>query len=153
MQKDLEKLSASELELILKAPILVCILIAGADNRIDQSEIKSAIHLAKSAQKKAGVSEIFRMAAEDFEDKFKIILQSLPGDAEQRNPLISQELAMLNPIFLKLRKTFTLEYFRCLLFVAKRIAESSGGMLGIHAVGEEEAKLLSLPMIKDPALL
>ncbi len=45
MVKELEKLSGKEVELMLKAPILLCILIAGADGTIDRKEIKEAIHV------------------------------------------------------------------------------------------------------------
>jgi hypothetical protein len=153
MVKEVENLSDREQDAMMKAPLLVCILIAGADNNIDQHEVKSAIHLANAALAKSGVSEIFKAAAEDFEDKFKIVLQGLPPDAAQRNPVLVEELSALNAILPKLTKVFAQEYYKCLLFIAKRIAEASGGVLGIKSIGEEEMKWMKLPMIKDPATL
>jgi len=35
--------------------------------------------------------------------------------------------------------------------IAVEIAESSGGLLGLKSVGDEEAQFLSLSMIKDPS--
>jgi len=150
MLSDLDRLSASQQDLMMKAPVLVCMLIAGADDDIDTHEIKGAIHLAESARKKERVSALFKMAAEDFEDKFKIILQDLPQSPSERNLVIVEELKGLNPILPRLNPAFAKEYLRCLRFVAKRIAESSGGVLGINAIGEEESALINLPMIIEP---
>jgi hypothetical protein len=152
MLNELDRLSAPEQELMMKAPLLVCILIAGADEQIDKQELKSAMHLADSARKKEQVSALFRMAAEDFEDKFKIILQSLPQEAVERNQVIIEDLRRLNAVFPKINLTFAKEYLRCLRFVAKRIAEASGGVLGINSIGEEEAALINLPMIAEPTI-
>ena len=46
MIKELAKLKESEVELMLKAPVLLCILIAGADGTIDRKEIREAINVA-----------------------------------------------------------------------------------------------------------
>lgn len=151
MLTELDRLSASEQELMMKAPLLVCILIAGADEQIDAQEVKGAIQLAESARKKEQVSTLFRMAAEDFEDKFKIILQGLPQEPAERNQTITEELKGLNATLPRLNPTFAKEYLRCLRFVAKRIAQSSGGVLGINSIGEEESALINLPMIIEPA--
>lgn len=152
MIKDLERLSDSELESMLKAPLLVCILIAGADNEIDKKELRGAIELAKSAKAKPNLVEFYIMAVEDFEDKLKIILQGLPSATTKRNPILFEELAHLNPILRKIGKSFAADYYQSLLYIARRIAESSGGVLGLKSVGDEESKLIQLPMIKDPSL-
>ena len=151
--KELDKLSASEVEIMMKAPLLVCVLIAGADNEIDNKEIKGAIELAEEAQAKVDLSEFYKMVTEDFEDKLKIILQGLPIESTQRNPILFEELNLLNAVFPKLKKSFAQEYYKSLRFLAKKVAESSGGVLGIKSVGEEEMKFLKLPMIKDPSAL
>ena len=90
MIAEFDALSESEVELMHKAPILVCILVAGADNNIDQSEMQVAINLAKKKSKrsKSRLMEFYSTVAEDFEDKIKIVIQSFPVEAEQRNILI-----------------------------------------------------------------
>ncbi|NOT76130.1 MAG: hypothetical protein HOP08_14480 [Cyclobacteriaceae bacterium] len=152
MFKELEKLPGSEVELLAKAPLLVCILIAGADDEIDNKEIKGAIELAKKSKTKASIAEFYRLVSEDFEDKLKIILQSLPQDSANRNLLISKELSQLNSILVKVDKIFSKDFYDSLRYIAKKIAESSGGLLGLKSVGEEEMKFIALPMIKDPSL-
>jgi len=71
MIPEFDKLSATEIDLMLKAPILACILIAGADGNIDRNEIQGAIELAQKKQKrsKANLLEFYRYVGEDFEDK------------------------------------------------------------------------------------
>ena len=69
MVKELGQLVASEVELMMKAPLLVCILIAGADNNIDKKEIKAAIELAKRGKAKRSLSGYYQEVSEDFEDK------------------------------------------------------------------------------------
>jgi hypothetical protein len=152
MIPEFQTLDDTEIELVLKAPILVCILIAGADGTIDRKEIKEAISLAQKQRKGQSVlSQYFRELAEDFEDKIKILIQAYPYESTQRNPLIIDELSRLNTLWKRLDKNFSIALYEMLLTLAGKIASSSGGLLGIKTVGEEEAKYLDLPMVKDPA--
>lgn len=153
MIDQLENLAPSEADLLLRAPLLVCILIAGADNDIDKKEIKSAIELANTRQKKSksGMMEFYKNVAEDFEDKLKILIQSYPYEATQRNPLITLDLQELNSVLPKIERGMAVEFYNTLRDIAKKMAESSGGLLGLKSIGPEEAKYISLPMIKDPA--
>jgi hypothetical protein len=151
MLKELEKLPAPEAEMMLKAPMLVCILIAGADNKIDRKEINGAIELSRKGKAKASLAGYYQLISEDFEDKLKITFQELPVDAQERNLLIVKQLSSLNAILPKINKTFSFDFYRSLTYIAKKIAESSGGVLGINKVGDEEMELVALPMIKDPS--
>lgn len=152
MIPEFQTLDDAEIELVLKAPILVCILIAGADGTIDRKEIKEAISVAQKQRKGQSVLSLyFRELAEDFEDKIKILIQSYPYESTQRNPLIIDELSRLNALWKRLDKNFSIALYEMLLTLAGKIASSSGGLLGIKTVGEEEAKYLDLPMVKDPA--
>lgn len=153
MLEVLEKLKAPEVETLSRAPLLVCILIAGADSKIDDREIKGAVSLAakRKGKSKDSLGQFYDIITEDFEDKFKIVMQAFPNDVDKRNALLFEELGRLNRILPKIDKTFAKDYYQCLLRIARRIAESSGGLLGMNAVGEEEDKLLGLPMINNPS--
>lgn len=146
-------LSNTEIDLVLKAPILTSILIAGADGNIDRKEIQESIKVAqKNAQKaKARLMEFYQFVGEDFEDKLKILLQSYPSSALQRNAMIVHELTQLNPIFASINKTFAKELYTSMKDIALKTAESSGGLLGIKSIGQEEAQYIGLHMIKDPS--
>jgi hypothetical protein len=152
MVPELRRLTANEMELIYKAPILVSILIAGADGTIDRKELREAIEFAEKKIGKASksLSIVFREIAQDFEDKLKILLQQYPYESTQRNPLIVEELSQLNTVFKKTESTFAHEYYGTLLHISDRIANSSGGILGYNSVGSEEAQFVNLSMIKDP---
>lgn len=151
MIPEFNKLNDSEIELMLKAPILVCILIAGADGDIDRKEIKEAIAVGQKQKSiKAVLSGYFREMAQDFEDKIKILIQSYPYEATQRNPLVIEELAQLNALWPKLDKNFAAAYYELLKTLAEKVASSSGGLWGIKTVASEEAKYMHLPMVNDP---
>jgi len=153
MIPEFDKLSQSEIELMHKAPILVCILIAGADDNIDNKEIKGAIALTEKKQKrsKSKVLSFYRELGEDFEDKLKIVIQGFPISVEERSPLLVEELTKLNSVFKKLDHDFVIEFYGSLREIASEIAKSSGGLLGLNKVGDEEAKFVQLSMVKDPA--
>lgn len=137
----------------MKAPFLVCILIAGADNDIDKREIKKAIDLTNKKQKKAksALLDFYQEIGQDFEDKLKVVLQGFPRNKEERTRLLVQELSQLNTILPKIDKNLAIEFYNSVKEIASEVAHSSGGLLGLNAVGKEEAELLELPMIKNPS--
>lgn len=150
MIKEFDKLTENELELMLKAPILVCILIAGADGTIDRKEIKEAI----AQTRKNGISPLSGYLAEvsqDFEDKLKVLIQSYPYESTQRNPIIIEELNLINSIWSKMDRGFSIQFYQMLRDLAVKIAGSSGGLWGLKSVANEEAKYLHLPMVSDPS--
>ena len=151
MVKELSKLKDSEVELMLKAPILLCILIAGADGTIDRKEIKEAINVVARKKDKSIFDSYFKEISQDFEDKFKILLQGYPYESTQRNPILIGELSQLNPILKKLDKVFSKPFYDMLKELAEKIAGSSGGFWGMMSVDSEEAKYIRLPMLDDPS--
>lgn len=148
-----EKLSDQEIEAMLRAPIIACILIAGADGEIDRSEIQKAMNITQKNAVKAKTTLIdyFKLVQEDFEDKVKVVLQTLPVSVDERNKLIVEELTHLNSILPKLSKTFASEFYLKMRELAHQVASSSGGLLGMNKVGDEEAQYVELPMLKNPA--
>lgn len=153
MIEEFKDLTSEEIETMLKIPVLVSILIAGADNDIDKSEMKQAVNISKLKQIKARPSLIsyYQEAGTDFEDKLKVLIQQYPVDATERNPLLIKELEKLNDILPKLDNRFAVVFYNSIRDIAKKIAEASGGVLGYMAVGYEESKLIGLDMIKDPS--
>ncbi|HYG18809.1 MAG TPA: hypothetical protein VD816_07765 [Ohtaekwangia sp.] len=146
-----QTLEDAEIELLLKAPILVCILIAGADGTIDRKELKEAIAIAQQHRKTHSVlTPYFKEMAEDFEDKLKIIIQSYPYESTQRTPLIVEELSRLNLVWKRLDKDFASAFYQMLLSLAEKVAASSGGLLGMKKVDAAEARFIKLPMVHPP---
>lgn len=153
MVAELEHLDDEELELILRVPILVSILIAGADNEIDKTEVKQAVNISKTKQARARKSliEYYKEVGDNFEDKLKVMINSYPLDAQKRNPMIIEELEKLNELLPKIEKQYAIEFYESVKDIAKKIAEASGGVLGYMAIGYEESKLIGLKMINDPS--
>lgn len=151
MIQPFDNLEDREVELMFKAPILVCILIAGADGTIDKSEINEAITFARTeTRSKSLITQFYQELSQDFEDKLKILIQSYPYQASQRTEIIMNELTALNDILPKLDRSFAKQFYDSLKKIAERIASSSGGLLGMKSVGSEEAKYIQLSMIHCP---
>ncbi len=151
MIAELKSLSKLELELLIKAPLLVSILIGGADGEIDRSEIEGAIAAAqKMARSKSSLKAYYESVLEDFEDKLKVIIQDYPSKPEKRGEEISEELAGLNIIFNKVEGALSLDIYESLKSLAHNIAKSSGGFFGMKSIGVEEARYVELKMILPP---
>ena len=60
MIAEFNQLDDAEIELLLKSPVLVCILIAGADGNIDQKEINEAIAVVKKQKKGHTILSVIR---------------------------------------------------------------------------------------------
>ncbi len=153
MIKEFEKLREEEVEILLKAPVLVSILIAGADGNIDKAETKEAVAIARGKQSRAReqLVDYYILIGETFEDKFNELVAGFPLKPEERNPMIIAELKRLNRILPKIDKNFAIKFHASLKDLAKKIAEASGGVLGYLSVSYEEAKLMELNMINDPS--
>lgn len=146
-------LQEDEKKVMFHAPILVSILIAGADDKFDKKEISEAIHLAnlKLSKSREILNEFYRIVRHDFKINLSDAIDSLPSKAIKRNPIIIAELEKLNKILPKLDKTFAIQFYESIKDIAKRIATASGGILGYMTIDHHERKLMDLKMIKDPA--
>ena len=153
MIQEFISLSSDEIDLMFKTPFLITILIAGADDKIDNQEMKQAVAIAKLKQKRARreLVEYYNHVGQDFEDKLKIFIHDLPKDTEERREAISKELGQLNDIFPKLDNKFAVNFYESMKDLAVKIAESSGGVFGFMSVGYEESKVMDLKMIRDPS--
>jgi len=147
-------ISSEETDLMLRAPFLITILVAGADDKIDKNEMKQAIAISKLNQKRARreLVEYYNNVGQDFEDKLKIFIHDLPKDTYKRNEEISNELAKLNNILPKLDKKFAVNFYENMKVLAVKIAKSSGGVFGFMSIGCEESKVLDLKMIRKPLM-
>ncbi|MEN8249821.1 MAG: hypothetical protein ABFS32_12890 [Bacteroidota bacterium] len=134
-------------------PIYVSILIAGADGKIDNHEIKKAISLAslKTKKERRELVGYYQQVARDFEDKLKMMIANLPSETKKREKILIEEIGRANEVFPKMDKKFTVKLYLSLKDLAKSIAEASGGVFGYMSVGYEESRLIDLKMIKKPS--
>jgi len=152
MIPEFEPLRDDEISVVLDAPVLVTILIAGADGKIDKSERREAIDVARTKQSRAReqLAEFYKIVGERFEDRFNTLINELPSGTDERTSKITIELRKLNFILPKTDNNFYIKLIASLKDLAKKIAESSGGVLGYLSVSYEEARLMELRMLKDP---
>lgn len=153
MIAELSHLTQQEQEIVYKTPLLVSILIAGADGSIDRKEIHHAFQLVvkKSRNASSAVAALFKEISLDFEDKLKLLMQQYPYEPNRRNQLISEDIGSLNQVMQKLDNRFAVELYKSLLLLAETIARASGGFLGLNKISEEEQRYISLPMLQNPA--
>lgn len=146
------KLTESECDDLYRVPVLITVLIAGADNDIDSREIKEAISLAhlKKVTSREILVEYYDEVRKTFDERLIEIIARFPEDAELRQHFIIEELTRVNEMMPKLEHKFAVQLYASLKDFAKKIAEASGGVLGFIPVGYEESKLIELPMIKYP---
>jgi tellurite resistance protein len=149
MIPEFHHLTRQETELAYKAPILVSLLIAGADGNIDRKEIQGAIRYVEKKHRRSttALAALLKEIGSDFEDKLKILMQEYPIEPIKRNALIVDELTRLNNLFLKLEPALASEFYQALLEIAEKTARSSGGFLGLNKIGAEEVRYVKLPMI------
>lgn len=152
MIPELKNLSESEIDLLKKIPAMVTILIAGADEQISKGELKEAINLTKIKQSKARKELLgyYQEIAPDFEKSLNQLLNSYPKEAEVRSKQVIEDIERLNDILKKVDKNWAHQFVDSMKDIAKRVAESAGGVFGYLSIGYEESKLIDLKMIKVP---
>jgi len=152
MIEEFKTLRDDEIEVLLDAPVLVSILIAGADDKIDEDEMDQAVGIANTKQSRAReqLIDYYKEVGKDFSGKFKSYVDKLPKGKEARVDEITKELRKLNHILPKIDHAFAVKLHASLKDMAKKVAEASGGILGYMSVSYDEAKLMELRMIDNP---
>lgn len=149
----ISKLHRDEQELVKKAPLLVSILVAGADGVIDSDEIHSVAKLihTKSFSEVSDIRHLYNEIDHDVEAAFSSILNGLPTDPQERELKVSEELSGLNPILAKMDAQVATDFYNSLKKFAMHMAQTSGGILGMLKVNHHEKEIIKLPMLNKPS--
>ncbi|MBL4654502.1 MAG: hypothetical protein JKY33_01595 [Bacteroidia bacterium] len=154
MIPQVDQLTEEEQELVYKGPLLVTILIAGADDDIDKNEKEKAVLAAtfnyQTFVYEPKIEKFYKEVTKNFMGKLNKLIQSLPPKAAERNPVIASELEKLNDIWPKMDTEFSMLYYESLKSIADQVAKASGGLLGLASVSKEEKEWVGLNMLKDP---
>ena len=152
MSEPFGKLSDNEKDILFFAPAWIALLIAGADDRIDGKELKAAIEFIneQKEQQDDRMKAFYEKVAGNFTTDINGFKELLPKDTEKRNLLLVKRIKQLNDILRKTDKSFARRYYNDMKALALRVAEASGGILGINPVNKKEREFLSLDMLKDP---
>jgi hypothetical protein len=145
-----EALTQEEIDQVILAPVWVTLLVAGADNKVDDREVKEAIEVALLEQEDQSrkLSEYYKLVTIKLEVNIKGYHVLLPDDPDKRNGIIEQKLEKLNIIFDKLDQDFAGLLYQSLRKLAHKVANASGGVFGFFKISNEESQYLSLPMLK-----
>ncbi|MFM9946050.1 MAG: hypothetical protein ACKVQB_12550 [Bacteroidia bacterium] len=148
----ISKLHRDEQELVKKAPLLVCILVAGADGNVDSEEIKKSVNLihTKSFSETSDIRHLYKEIDHDVEASLNSLLKELPTDSLEREKRISEQLAGLNSILAKLDPQIARDFYKSLRNFALRVALISGGIFGMGQISYEEKEVVKLPMVNEP---
>ena len=151
MISEFKNLNEEESSLMLMAPALVTLLIAGAEGTVDQKETDWA---TKITHMRAGNSTIlqdyFQEVEQNFTDMLHELIIAMPESTDERAEKINLELSKLNGILPKLNKDFAVEFYKSLLSLSKQVAQASGGVFGYGSISPEEKKFLDLDAINSP---
>ncbi|MBC7424892.1 MAG: hypothetical protein H7321_00035 [Bacteroidia bacterium] len=152
MHSKIEHLSQKEQQLILDSPLLVTVLIAGADGNFDEAEIKTAIKIihTKSYAEEKDVRGIFKDIDSHSESAIDSLIYSMPTDLTSRTVSITRKLEELNEIMPKLEVQFAKDLYKSLRELAYYIGHSHDSILGIGFNLKVKKDLLHLDMIQEP---
>ena len=152
MIREFKNLSEEEARSLIDAPVLVSLLIAGADEEVDEKEKDKSIKIAhfRAQNPESILKDYYAEVDKYFEQSFSQYMESLPKDSSSRNHFISSRLEKLNEILPKLDNEFACEFYKSLVSYAKRVAEASGGVLGYGSVNAAESEWMDLKMINPP---
>jgi len=152
MIPEFKNLNEEEVNLMLNAPILVTILIAGAEGKIEEKETDwgaKIIHF-RAEDNDFVLQSYFVDVDIIFKDSMKEYLEKLPLDVNERTEKINSELIKINKILPKLDNNFASAFYNGLIGLSKQVAKSSGGIWGYGSISAEEQKLIDLDVIAPP---
>ncbi|MEZ4828106.1 MAG: hypothetical protein R3C61_17750 [Bacteroidia bacterium] len=145
--KQFSNLSDQESALLINAPALITVLIAGADNNISKKETDWAGKLVhyRSFTSEPRLQNYYEAVKEEFETALDNLIGSWDENSEA---VITGELAGVNTILPKIDAEYASMLKESWRSLAHKVAGAEGGLFGFGSIDEAEKKLLSLPMIK-----
>lgn len=145
-------LTEEEVQLLLDAPAIITLLIGTADGNMDDKEIAAGLSsvIVRKDSNDALLQPYYEAVDKNYDQRlFDFSNQYKDKGTEQRTQELSDVLAGLNDILIKVDPLFVTVLIKSLKSFAKEIAQASGGMagIGLMSISNEEEHLISLPMI------
>lgn len=148
--KEFHNLSEAEVALMNKMPALVTLLIAGADDKVDDEEKKWAAAVVN--YRRITGEELLFDYYENVEDSFEMqlldMIKEYPQGHEERTKILVEEIASVNSVLPKINEKYAHTLVNSWQSLAKQVAKASGGFLGFNTVSKQEEEFLGLDMIK-----
>lgn len=152
MIAEFKNLNDHEIHLMLSAPALITLLIAGAEGNIEEKEIDWGAKIAhfRAEDKDSILQNYYKEVDRNFDDFLKEYIVMIPHDVHDRIEKINFRLAKINNILPKLDKKFAMEFYKSILSLSTQVAKASGGIWGYGSVSREEQRLIDLEVIHPP---
>lgn len=145
----IDRLSVDEQDALYTLPLYIAILVASADGKIEESEIKRAISVIGRQTHEGSsrtLSDFYDRVSMDIEDKLKFIIFHSPRSRQELALYLSQKITSATIILQKLDKQFTSTLRTSFSHLAEQIAKASGGILGFGSIGSEESRLIDVSL-------
>lgn len=145
--KQFSNLTEQESALLINAPALITVLIAGADNDISKKEKDWAGKLVhyRTFTSEPKLQNYYEAVKEEFSDSLDMLVDNWDENSEA---MITGHLAGVNTVLPKIDAEYAEMLKASWRSLAHKVAEASGGLLGFGSIDEAEKRLLSLPMIQ-----
>lgn len=145
--EQISQLDPAEQELLLRAPALVTLFVASADHVIDKKETSFSIKLVdyRTFTSDEKLQPYYELCSERFEDDLAHMLDT--WDNTRSRGEVEAELHKLDEILPKLEHIYALHLKESWQSLARKVAEASGGFLGMGSISGVEAKAIKLSMI------
>lgn len=147
----LKDLSEDDKLALKKIPALVTILVGGADDNLDEKEIKMG-KISSEFRKEHGevlVHDYFEWVSKDYVSIFETEWNHYKSLAvEERTEKISGVLTSVNDILQKIDKKYAHALVTSWRGLARAVANTSGGILGKLTMSNEEKFLIGLDMLR-----
>ncbi len=155
MHSKISHLSKNEQDLINQAPILISLLISGADGNFDNSEITKAVKIIhiKSYAESRNVRGVYKNIDNQSEELIAALINDLPKETFERTNALIDKLKGLNSIFSKLDHSFAIDLYKSLRELAYYVSQAHSGDLGIGFHNEQEKELAHLEFLNEPKSL
>lgn len=144
-----ENLSENEKSMLVDAPIWVAMWVGLADNDFDQSEQIKAVKTLniKTFSETPDIAVVYQQI-ENPADRLLQLMDTLPGDNDAKKEFIQQKLEAIGAVLKSMDYAYASALFKSFRNVGVHVANSTGGMLGMGAVAEEEKVALALSFMK-----
>ena len=145
------RLSDTEKNELLQAIPAITILIAGADDEIDQEETDWAKKLTniRSFANNEELHDYYHEVGLSFDSNLDKLLATSANTPAERTVQFSDKLSSLNPILAKLDDKIAYLLYKDFVSFAKHVATASGGFLRFGAISSAEKKLIPLTMLDE----
>jgi len=152
MIPEFRNLNEKEISLLLNAPALISLLIAGAEGNIEEKEIDWGAKIAhfRGEDRQSILQNYYQEVDAIFNETLNQLITAMPQDVNERTKTINNELQKLNNILPKLDNNFARELHKSYVTLAKHVAQASGGIWGYGSISPAEQKLIELEVIKSP---